>query len=494
MTERTGKVYIMGAGPGCMGLISVKGLKILQECDCVLYDRLIGREILNLISEDAERIYVGKEHHSHIRTQNEINKLLINNAKKHSTVVRLKGGDPMVFGRATEEIMSLVENKIDFEIVPGLTAIAAAAACAGIILTDRNTASSLTLVTGQSAEGKLTKIDFTSLVKLEGTIVFYMTVENMRMICRKLIKAGMAKEMNAIVVANASLANQKIIMGKIGDIAKKCELEKVEPPAVLIIGEKCVSLLKHQELFGKKVLITRDESGNAEFACKLAARGAQAIDCPIFEIQDLTRRKDFKEITGKIKNYDWVFFTSATGVKLFFEAANRLRMDSRVFGDVKIACIGCETENELKLHGIRADFVPKKFTSAELAKEFIKKYKPEGTKILLLRSSLAENLEIRGASADTFAVYTLKKIKNTTKRNKHGADWVTFASSFAAKCFFEKFKAEEISGIKIASIGPVTSGTLRRFGIEPTVEAEVHTIDGMIDEMERHGKLRANSE
>lgn len=478
----------MGAGPGCMGLISVKGLKILQECDCVLYDRLIGKEILNLIPENVERVYVGKEHHAHIRTQDEINKLLISKARKHKVVVRLKGGDPMIFGRATEEIKSLIENEIDFEIVPGLTAITAAAACAGIILTDRNTASSLTIVTGQSAEGRLTKIDFASLVKLEGTVVFYMTVENMRLICQKLMKAGMSKATNAVVVANASLADQKILMGTVGNIAKKCEQENVEPPAILIIGKKCVSLLTHQELFGKKVLITRDEPGNAEFACKLAARGAQAMDCPMFEIRDLTHTKEFRRVTGKIRNFDWVFFTSPTGVKLFFDAINKSGMDSRIFGETKIACIGSETAKELVKCGIRADFMPKKFTSADLAKEFKKKYKPEGAKILLLRSSLAEKLEIKGAIMENIATYTSKKVKCNLNKIGEDIDWITFASSFAVKCFFEKFRAQDVKGKKIASIGPVTSERLRQFGVEPTVEAEVHTIDGMIDEMERYGK------
>ena len=486
MNKKNGKVYIVGAGPGCMGLISAKALNILQQCDCVLYDRLIGKEILNLIPERVELVYVGKENKTHIRTQQEINKILIEKSREHRIVVRLKGGDPMIFGRATEEITSLIENKINFEIVPGVTAIASAAACAGIILTDRNTASSVTLVTGQTAEGRLTKIDFPSLVKLNGTIVFYMTVENMKLICQKLIKAGMARDTHAVVVANASLANQKILIGEGSNIAKKSMMEKIQPPAVLIIGKKCISLIANQPLFRKKILITRDDSGNAEFACKLAARGAHAIDCPMFEIEDFTGSKEFKQVVGKMKNYDWVFFTSPTGVELFFNAINRLNIDGRIFGGLKIACIGAETAKALEKFGIIADFVPRKYSSIDMASEFSKKYKPNGLKILLLRSALAGKLEIRGAVSDTFSIYTAKKVKNHFDKIDEDTDWITFANSFGVKCFFEKFKVEDVRGKKIISIGPVTTKTLKQYGSNPTVEAEEHTIEGMIEAMENY--------
>ncbi|HBG26828.1 MAG: uroporphyrinogen-III C-methyltransferase [Planctomycetes bacterium GWF2_41_51] len=484
MAERRGKVYMVGAGPGCMGLISAKALHILQHCDCVLYDRLIGKEILNLIGQNAELVYVGKEHKGDVRTQEEINKILIDKTSRHKVVVRLKGGDPMIFGRATEEIKSLIENKIKFEIVPGITAITSAAACAGIILTDRNTASSVTLVTGQTAEGRLTKIDFPSLVKLNGTIVFYMTVENMKLICQKLVKAGMKADTGAIIVANASLANQKIVIGTVSNIAQKCIIEKIQPPAVLIIGKKCTSLLSNQTLFGKKVLMTRDVLGNAEFACKLAARGAQAISCPMFEIEDLTGSKDFKHVVEKIKNYDWVFFTSPTGVKLFFKSLKKLKKDGRVFGCSKIGCIGSETATALNDYGIIPDFIPKNFTSVDMAKEFIKKYKPNGMKILLLRSALAEKLEIKGAVTETAAIYTAKKIESSFSKIDENVDWITFGSSFAVKCFFEKFRPEDIQNRKIASIGPVTTETLKKYSVKPAVEAKEHTIDGLIESME----------
>lgn len=477
MAETQGKVYMIGAGPGCGGLISVRGLHILQRADCVLYDRLIGKELLNFVSPDAELIYVGKD-----RTEQEaINSIVVKKSRKYKTIVRLKGGDPMIFGRATEELKSLIANKIDFEIIPGITAASAAAASSGVILTDRNTASSVTFVTGQTAEGRLINIDFAGLVKLKGTIVFYMAVGNMRQICQKLIKAGIDRDTNAVVVANASLANQKIIGGSVFDIARKCAKEKIEPPAVLIIGKKCVSLLESQPLFGKKILITRDSFGNAEFACRLSARGAEAIDCPTFEIQDLTGKKEFKLIVDKIKNFDWVFFTSPTGVKLFFKAIKKLNKDSRVFGDAKIACIGSETANMLECFGIIADFVPEDFTSDALAKEFIAKYKPKNKKILLLRSALAEELKLVGAKTKNISLYTAMKIKISFPDN---IDWITFASSFAVKCFFEDVKIKDIQNAKIASIGPKTTETLKIYGAIPTVEAKEHTIDGLIAAME----------
>ncbi|MGB8227461.1 MAG: uroporphyrinogen-III C-methyltransferase [Sedimentisphaerales bacterium] len=490
--NKKAKVYIIGAGPGSAGLISVRGLQILRQADYILYDRLIGRELLDIAPKRAELIYVGKEHAEYSPKQTDINRLIIKKTRSHKKIVRLKGGDALIFGRATEELKCLVDNKIDFEIIPGITAASAAAACAGIILTDRSTASSVTYVTGQTAGGKEIDIDFKSLVKLSGTIVFYMVVGNMNKICQRLIKSGLAANTNAVVVANASLANQKIVKGKVSGIAKKCEKENIEPPAVMIIGKKCFSWLQNRPLFGKRILITRDSPGNAELACKLAARGAEAINCPTFEIQDLTGSKSFGKVVNEIKNYDWVFFTSPTGVRLFFKAAKKLNKDARIFASAKIACIGSETANALEDFGMKTDFVPKFFTSGQLAKSFIKKYKPAGKKILLLRSALAdsvlaEKLKSAKAKIKQVSIYTAKKIENNSKEIiKIDLDWIIFASSFAVECFFRDFKPRDISKkIKIASIGLITSNTLKKFGIKPDIESKEHTIDGLIEAMEK---------
>jgi uroporphyrinogen III methyltransferase/synthase len=491
MAEKS-KVYIIGAGPGSAGLISVRGLQILRRADCVIYDRLIGRELLDIAPKRAELIYVGKEHTLQTSKQADINRLIIKKARAYKTIVRLKGGDCLLFGRATEELKCLVDNKIDFEIIPGITAASAAAACAGIVLTDRSTASSVTYVTGQTVEGKPVNIDFKSLVKLSGTIVFYMAVGNMKKICQRLIRSGLVANTNAVVVANASLANQKIVKGTVADIAKKCEKENIQPPAVMIIGKKCFSWLQNRPLFGKKILITRDSAGNAELVCRLAARGAEAISCPTFEIQDLTSSKEFKLISEKIKNFDWVFFTSPTGVRLFFKTINKLNRDSRIFASAKIACIGSETANALEDFGIKADFLPKVFTSDQLAKSFIKKFKPIGKKILLLRSALADSalagkLKSAKAKIKQVSIYTAKKIEDNPKEIiKIDLDWIVFASSFAVECFFKDFKPKDISKkVKIASIGPITSNILKKFSIKPSVEAEEHTIDGLIEAMEK---------
>jgi uroporphyrinogen III methyltransferase/synthase len=489
--DRKPKIYIIGAGPGSSGLISVRGLQILRRADCVLYDRLIGPDLLNLVPKKTELLYVGKEHTERPPKQKDINRLIIKKSRIHKTIVRLKGGDPMIFGRATEELKCLISNNIDFEIIPGITAASAAAACAGVVLTDRNTASAVTFITGHTTEGKEVDIDFKSLAKLNVTIVFYMAVENTKQICRRLIKSGLSADCKAIVVANASLANQKFVKGTVSNIAEKCVKKKIEPPAVMIIGKNCISRLQSRPLFGKKVLLTRDLAGNAVFACKLAARGACAISCPTYEIKDLTGKKEFKPLVDNIKNFDWVFFTSPAGVKLFFNALERLNKDARIFASAKIACIGSETANALEDFNIKADFVPKKFTSSDLAKEFIKKHKPNGKKILLLRSAMAEKLELAGAKVKNISIYTAEKLsQNCHPERSEGAingnfDWLTFASSFAAKCFFEDIDPKDIQKVKIASIGPVVTETLKKIGIKPVVEAKVHTIDGLIEAMEQ---------
>jgi uroporphyrinogen III methyltransferase/synthase len=491
-----GRVYIVGAGPGSAQLISVRGLQILQQADCILYDRLIGKELLSFVPREAELVCVGKDRTECPPKQEDINRLIIEKARTCKTVVRLKGGDPMIFGRATEELKCLADNGIDFEIIPGITAASAAAACGGVVLTDRNTASSVTFVTGQTAEGKKVEdIDFDSLVKLNGTIVFYMTVKNMNKICQRLISSGLSADTGAIVVADASLPGQKIIKGTVSDIAEKCAQKNIEPPAVMIIGKTCFSWFENLPLFGKKVLITRDSAGNADFASRLAVRGAEAVDYPAFKIVDLTDTGEFEQIIEEVKNFDWVFFTSATGVRLFFESAGKLNKDARILAGTNVACIGAQTAQSLEDFGIKPDFMPAVFTARELAAGFIKKYSPAGRKILLLRSAiatseLAEKLESAGAEVRQVAVYTAEKLKNNpaeiSEQLRQGKiDWIAFASSFAVECFFEDFDPKDINKkIKIASIGPATANTLKKFGITPAVEAAEHTIDGLIEAME----------
>ncbi|MBN1787531.1 MAG: uroporphyrinogen-III C-methyltransferase [Sedimentisphaerales bacterium] len=488
MAKKT-RVYLIGAGPGSQQLISIRALQIVKQADCILYDRLIAKELLSFARSDAELVYVGKDHSKHPIDQQQINRLLVEKASVHKTIARLKGGDAMIFGRATEEIKCLIENDIDFEIVPGITAASAAAACAGIVLTDRDTASAVTFITGHGAKDKEIDVDFESLAKLNGTIVFYMAVANMKQICRKLVDSGLASDINAIVVANASMENQKIVEGAVSDIAEKCTVEKIEPPALMIIGKNCQSYLKNQPLFGKRVLMTRDVTGNAAFAYKLAARAACPISCPAFELQDLTDTREVKDIINKIGDFDWVFFTSPTGVRVFFHALAGFSKDARAFASAKIACIGSETANALGEFGIIADFLPAEFTSKTLADSFIKEQAPAGKKILLLRSALAdltlaEKLQAAKAEVAQVSTYTAERLKSSFSGN---VDWITFASSFAVRCFFENIDPKEIKKIKIASIGPATSDTLKNFGIMPTVEAQEHTIDGLIEIMEKFG-------
>jgi uroporphyrinogen III methyltransferase/synthase len=298
------------------------------------------------------------------------------------------------------------------------------------------------------------------------------------------MKGGLEADTNAIVVANASLPNQRIIIGSISNIADKCKKANLQPPAVMIIGKKCVSMLHGKPLFGKKIVMTRDAEGNAEFACRLTPRGAEAIDMPCFEIQEWTDKKEFRQAVEKIKNFDWVFFTSPAGVRIFFNGIRKLRKDVRIFGNVKIGCIGGETARAIEEYGINADFVPRHYTSADLTSEFVKKYRPRGKKILLLRSALAEEMEIEGAKTENVSIYTAVKTNGGVSSIDENIDWITFASSFAVKCFFEKFELRDLGNAMIASIGPVTTESLRKVGIEPTVEAKEHTIDGLIEAME----------
>jgi uroporphyrinogen III methyltransferase/synthase len=499
---KKGFVYLVGAGPGRADLITVRGAEVLKTADYVIYDKLANPALLQYVNKDAEIIHVPKRIGEGSCTQEEINKVLVEKALAGNTVVRLKGGDPCIFGRVAEELAVLIEAGVDFEIVPGVTAAVAVSSYTGIMLTDREYSSQVTFVTGREAPGKEdTNIDWEVLAKFPGTIVFYMGMGTLDTTAKQLIENGKPADTPAAVIANATFPTQQVVRAPLEQINKTCEQQKIKPPAIVVIGAAAASdtrfdWLTKRPLFGRSIVVTRDIPGNADFAAKIVRRGGNPLEFATIRIKSLTDSNDFLRTLTQISLYDWIVFTSGNGVTTFFDALESLGKDARIFGSSKIAAIGGRTAERLSEFGIKADFVPDIFTSRELGKQLIGFTNLQNKKILLLRSQLASNelivaLSEAGADVDNVAVYTAIPAKNESGWLTDGIsngkiDWLTFASPSSVDGLFELIGSEAVNSgkVKVASIGPVTSERLREIGVKVSVTATEHTLDGLLDAIE----------
>jgi len=498
-----GFVYLVGAGPGRADLITVRGAEVLKAADCVIYDKLANPALLTFVRPDAEIVPVPKRIAKGSFTQDEINKVLVEKASAGKIVVRLKGGDPCVFGRCTEELEVLDEAGIGFEIVPGVTAGVAMAAYAGIMLTDKEFSSQLAFVTGHEATDKdQTGVDWDVLAGFGGTIVFYMGIGNLETIARRLIENGKSEDTPAAVIANATFPTQRIVRAPLSRIRQECEQHKIEPPALVVIGDVADSdpafnWFMKQPLFGRSIVVTRDVAGNAEFAGMIIRRGGNPVKFATIKIKPLTESNEFLHTLAKFTDYDWIIFTSGNGVAVFFDAIESLGKDARVFGSAKVAAIGSKTAEKLAEFGIRADFVPNVFIGRELGRQLTNCTNLHGKKILLLRSQIAskelvELLSEAGAEVEDAAVYTAAEEKGESKwlAEEIGAgriDWLTFASPSSVDGFFGQISAEAVnsSSAKVASIGPVTSARLAELNVTVDLTAAEHTIDGLLNAIEQ---------
>lgn len=503
---KKGFVYLVGAGPGRADLITVRGAEVLKAAECVIYDKLANPALLQFTRTDAEIIHVPKRIGEGSCTQDEINKVLAEKALAGKTVVRLKGGDPCIFGRVAEELAVLIEAGVDFEIVPGVTAAVAVSSYTGIMLTDREYSSQVTFVTGREAPGKTdTNIDWEVLAKFPGTIVFYMGMGTLDSTARQLIEKGKPSDTPVAIIANTTFPTQRVVRAPLERINEACEQQKIKPPAIVVIGAAAGSDMRFdwftkRPLFGRSIIVTRDVPGNADFAAKIVQRGGNPWEFETIRIKPLTDSNDFLRTLAKISQYDWVIFTSGNGVTSFFDALESLGKDARVFGSAKVAAIGGRTADRLSEFGIKADFVPGIFTSRELGKQLIGFTNLQNKKILLLRSQLASNelvemLAGAGAEVDNIAVYTAIAAKSEYAWLAEGIsertiDWLTFASPSSVDAFFEQISSEAVNSgnVKVASIGPVTSERLKELGVAVNVTAEEHTLDGLLDAIEEAEK------
>jgi uroporphyrinogen III methyltransferase/synthase len=508
---KKGFVYLVGAGPGRADLITVRGAEVLKKADCIIYDKLANPALLKFARADAEIVHVPKRIDGGSGgvsvTQRQINQLLVEKAAGGKIVVRLKGGDPCIFGRVAEELAVLCDAGIGFEIVPGITAGIAVSAYTGIMLTDRDYSSQVAFVTGREAEGKQqSNINWSLLAKFPGSVVFYMGMGNLDSIAQKLIENGMPEDTPAAVVTEVTFPTQRIVKATLARISETCEKDKIGPPAIIIIGaaadsDTSLNWFMKQPLFGKNIVLTRDEAGNADFAEKILVRGGNPVQFASINIKPLTGSNEFLQALTKFNDYNWIIFTSSNGVTVFFDALESLGKDARVFSSAKIAVIGSRTAEKLSRFGIKADFVPGVFTSEQLGRQLLNFVNLLNKKVLLLRSQIAsdelvELLVKGGAVVDDVAVYTAVSQKGESdllveKISKGEIDWLTFASPSSVDGFFEQVDIDVVrtAKVRVASIGPVTSERLLSLGVNVDVTADEHTLDGLLNAIEKIYKL-----
>ena len=489
---KNGKVYLVGAGPGDYGLITVKGLKTIEIADVLVYDRLINGQLIDQAPAACEKIYVGKQAANHALPQDQINELLYQKAAAGKTVVRLKGGDPYVFGRGGEEGIYLAERGIEVETVPGITSSIAGPCYAGIPVTHRDWASSFHVFTGNFKD-EIRGLDFKNLAALEGTLIFLMGFANLDYITEGLLAAGKDRHTPVAVVSNATTAKQKTAVGELHDIREKVQAENLVSPAITIIGDvvKCREDLNFFEQNRKDgVLILRDARQSALFAKKLLANDFMPVVCPVIQIESLGLTAALAAAFQKISSYDWIVFTSPNGVKAFFTLYLGEKGDLRRLSQAKFAVIGKGTAEVLAEYGFIADFVPSKQVSFALADGLLPLLK-EGENILLPRSAIADNdlkekLETKGFVDDIKIYDTLictekeKELKTLLQTGE--VKYVPFTSASTVDGFMKACDGDLscLKQVKTVAIGPITAKRMRELGITPDLEAADHSLDGIV--------------
>jgi uroporphyrinogen III methyltransferase / synthase len=485
-----GTVYLVGAGPGDPGLMTRRALDLIAGADAILHDRLIPDGVLGGARDGAELVYVGKAPGRAAMEQQQINELLVEMARHGKTVVRLKGGDPFVFGRGGEEARALAEAGVPFEVVPGVTAGVAAPAYAGIPVTDRDEASAVAFITGHEDPAKPEcALDWEALARFPGTLVLYMGMRNLRGIAERLTRAGRSPDQPAAVVARGTLPGQQAVLGTLGDIADRAEQAGAEPPAITVVGTVAglgatLAWLERRPLHGQVVAVTRARAQASELAARLAAFGAEVIEAPAIRIEPRRVSLD------GIEEYGLVCLTSPNGARLLFEALAREGRDARALAGARVAAIGPGTAAELERHGIRADVVPER-SVAEALVEALRDVPVEGRRALVARASeardvLPEALRERGAEVEVVALYdtVAEPLDEDARARLERATYVTFTSSSTVRYFIEA-GGKVPAAARVASIGPVTSQTAREQGLEVHVEAERHDIDGLVEALVR---------
>jgi uroporphyrinogen III methyltransferase/synthase len=490
-----GRVYLIGAGPGDPKLLTLRGAELLAAAGVVVYDALVHPAVLEHAPEGAQRYFVGKRGGEASATQESITNLVVELAGKHEVVVRLKGGDPFVFGRGGEEAEALVAAGIPFEVVPGVTAGVAGPAYAGIPVTHRGLAASVTFVTGHEDPAKeRSDVDWTQLASVGGTVVFYMGVRRMADNLARLVERGRSPHTPAAVIEWATYPRQRTITATLGTIAEEAERAGVWPPALVVVGEVVglrdrLSWFETRPLFGKRVLVTRARPQASDFAAQLEAFGAEVVQFPTIRITEPTDPEPLRAAVKRVEGYDWIVFTSVNGAERFWREMRAAGRDARSLAGVHLCAIGPATAAALEMEGVRADLVPDRFVAEAVVEALAAEVELKGARVLLPRAEVAREvlpalLRRHGATVDDVAAYrtdpdTRESAQLRDRLEAGEIDLVTFTSGSTVRNFVDAMGAS-MGGARVASIGPITSATARELGLEVAVEATEHTIPGLV--------------
>jgi len=493
-------VFLVGAGPGDAGLLTLRGADLLSRADVVVYDALINPALLQLVPKTAETIFGGKRSTHHAIPQDELNQLLIAKARDGKNVVRLKGGDPYVFGRGGEEAEELQAAGIPFEVVPGVSSVVAGPNYAGIPLTHRDHCSSFTVITGHEDPTKeAASLDYGLLARMPGTKVILMGVERIRQIADSLVVHGMNPETPVAMVRWGTTGRQQTIEGTLKSIADLVDRQKFSAPAVTVIGDVVklrskLNWFEQRPLFGRRIVVTRTREQASQLSQQLLDLGGEVLEVPTIKIVEPDEKMSVLEALQGLGEYDWLVFTSPNGVNSFFDYFFKAFDDIRALGNLRVAAVGPATAARLKELHLRVDAMPEKYVASKVSKAVAEYESVENLRFLIARAQVANaelcrSLEEMGAIVDDVAFY--KTVPETEDRNgaaaqliESGADWITFTSSSTVENFHARFDLpkllQQFPDMKTASIGPETSKALSALGLKPTLEAKTHTIDGLV--------------
>ncbi len=480
-----GKVFLVGAGPGDLHLLTIRAAELLCTADVVATDALVAPEIIALVPKTAELIYVGKRAGAHTVPQEETNRLLIDKARQGKRVVRLKGGDPFVFGRGGEEAEELAAASIEFEIVPGISSAIAGPAYAGIPVTHRAHATSVTLVTAHESD-ETTGVDWEALARLSGTIVFLMGVANLATITRKLREHGAPATRPIAIISKATTPQQRTVTGTLENIEQRAA--GIATPALIVVGgvvalHESINWFESKPLFGKRVVVTRAREQASELKRLLEDAGAEVVQFPTIEITPPASFESLDRVIAAIADYQWLIFTSTNGVDAFFERLRQQGKDARCLAGVMIAAVGESTGDNLRARGIEPDLVPAKFQSNALLPLLEANQKGIRTAVIRAaqgRDDLMDALRRRGGEVDMAVAYETRRVSSAAAE-LHDIDMVTFTSGSTVDNFFELLPDPSvIDRALLASIGPTTSEAIRRRGREADIEAESATVPALV--------------
>ncbi|KOA20695.1 uroporphyrinogen-III C-methyltransferase [Clostridium homopropionicum DSM 5847] len=491
------KVYLVGAGPGDPKLITLRGIELLKTCDMVIYDRLASYELLNYLKDGCKKVFVGKEAGNHYKTQEEINKIIVESAYKYEKVVRLKGGDPFVFGRGGEEIEELNKHGIPFEVIPGVTSAISVPASVGIPVTHRGVSRSFHVITGHTKSSENTLTDnYEVLGKLDGTLVFLMGLSNLKNITDKLMENGKDKKTPAAVISNGTMNNEKTVRGTLSDIAVKVKEEGIKSPAIIVVGDTAAfnfTSIDTKPLSNVKIGITGTGVMYNKLESGLHRLGARVYSICNMKIEETPFIYQLEEELQRIDKYQWIIFTSQNAINIFFDKMEKYQVDRRKLNQIKFAVIGSGTKQTLQKYGYFADFMPNIYTTKNLADEFSKVvFKNE--KVLIPRAlrgsqELTMTFEDNNIEYKEIPIYDVKGELTENKEYISEMDCLVFLSASGVNAFFEEIHKNNIqlpNGIKIACIGEVTVNEVKENNYNADIIASISNIDGLIDKIKNY--------